>query len=117
MWREAAVIDVPVELMCSAKKDTDPPRNVDEVAAWKLALSTRLWDYEDRVISGGSNMVHKRKTLWMWKYIYTKLIFGLDYVYDYKILFCFLLDTKFKVGLREILSSITKTRFSDWYKT
>lgn len=36
------MIDVPSELMCSATKDTDPPRNVDEVAAWKLALP-RSW--------------------------------------------------------------------------
>lgn len=35
------MIDVPSELMCSATKDTDPPRNVDEVAAWKLVLPTR----------------------------------------------------------------------------
>lgn len=35
------MIDVPPELMCSATKDTDPPRSVDEVAAWKLALPTQ----------------------------------------------------------------------------
>ena len=35
------MIDVPPELMCSATKDTDPTRSVDEVAAWKLALPTQ----------------------------------------------------------------------------
>lgn len=35
------MIDVSSELMCSATKDTDPLQNVDEVAAWKLALPTQ----------------------------------------------------------------------------
>lgn len=35
------MIDVPSELMCSATKDTDPPRGVIEVAAWKLAFPTQ----------------------------------------------------------------------------
>lgn len=50
------MIDVPSELMCSATKDTDPLRNVDEVAVWKLALPHSLCrvcehHYEDGVIS------------------------------------------------------------------
>lgn len=42
MWQEAAVIDVPSKLMGLPTKDTDPPRNVDEVTDWKLTLPLGL---------------------------------------------------------------------------
>lgn len=79
---------------------------------WSSRLETCTFHPQDSVNTAMRTGLYQWAVTWyirekhckMWKYIYIlNLIFGLDYVYDSNnlLLFCFLLDTKCKVSLRE----------------